>query len=149
VLVTEAFFDPDGSCRLVDRFERTEVRWPSVAAWASDWAAEWRSQDWADASDFLNEACDEMTPGVVDALVVLAESIGEDDDLLASVGAGPLEDLLSHSGHGLAVLDEMDRAVRRSPALRIALGSVLLASGVPEPVCRWWAEFDTRRTDRP
>jgi hypothetical protein len=147
VLVTEAFFDPDRSCRLIDRFERTEVRWPSVAAWAADWAAEWRSQDWADASDFLHEACDEVTPGVVDALVVLAESV--DEDLLACVGAGPLEDLLSHSGHGLAVLAEMDRAARRSPALRTALGSVLLGSGVPEPVCRWWAAFDPRRTERP
>ncbi|NEN51854.1 hypothetical protein G3R41_13065 [Modestobacter muralis] len=147
--MTEAFFDPDGSCRLIDRFERTEIRWPSVEAWAADWATEWRSHEWGGATDFMHVACDDRTPGVVEALVVLAESAAGDADLLAMIGAGPMEHLLSHSGHGLAVLPDADRAARRSQAFRTALGSVLLGSGVPKPVSRWWAEFDPRRTERP
>lgn len=46
---------------------------------------------------------------------------------LAYLGAGPVEDLLSHCGpdFALPVLDDLEAAVRRSPPLRVALESVI------------------------
>ena len=131
---TEATFLEDGSCRLTDPFEGTEHTWPTVSAWASAWIAEWRADEMGDAKDFLFEACDDAVPGVVDALVTLAEAADGNDDLIGLIGAGALEDLLHHTGHGLRVLDEVDRAARRSPAFRAALRYVALGAAAPQPV---------------
>lgn len=134
---TEASFLPDGSCRLTDALERTERTWASVSAWASDWFSEWRAGEHGEASDFLDAACDDAVPGVVDALVVLAEAAEAADgdaELIGWVGAGPLEDLVYHSGNGLRVLDEVERAARQSPAFHDALRRVALGDDVPQPV---------------
>lgn len=131
---TEATFLEDGSCRLTDPFERTERTWPSVAAWASDWITEWRADDFGNSHEFLQAAIDDAVSGVATALVELAEAAGEDDELLRLIGAGPLEDLMYYSGNGLRVLDEVDRAARRSPAFRAALRYVALGAAVPQPV---------------
>ncbi|CCH90142.1 protein of unknown function [Modestobacter italicus] len=138
---SEATFRPDGSCLLVDVLAGTQRTWPSVTAWAADWFAEWRAGEHGDASDFAGVACDAAAPGVVGALVVLADAAEGDADLIAWVGAGPVEDLLSHSGNGLRVLDEVDRAARRQPAFRAALGTVVLGNDVPEPVVTRLAEL--------
>lgn len=82
MLRTEASFLPDASCRLTDPFERTECTWSSMAAWASDWISEWRADEWGAAKEFLQVACDDAVPGVVDGLVVLAEAADGDDDLI-------------------------------------------------------------------
>jgi hypothetical protein len=141
VFPSEASFGPDGSCHLIYPIEGTEVRWPSVAAWASDWISEWRTGEYGEANDFIHEACDDAVPGVVDALVVLAEAVDGDADVLGLVGAGPLEDLVSHSGNGLRVLDEVDRAAQHHPALRAALRAVVLGEDVPQPVLTRLAEL--------
>jgi hypothetical protein len=128
-----ASFRPDGSCRLTDEIDGTEIVWESVARWAVDWFAEWRAKDHGDACDFIGAACDDAVAGVVDALVVLAETAVGDDEL-AWVGAGPLEDLMSHSGNGLRVLVDVDRAARQNVAFRAALGNTWLGDDVPPAV---------------
>lgn len=137
----ETTFWPDGSCHLVDELEGTQRTWPSVAAWASDWFSEWRTGEHGEASELIGAACDDAAPGVVGALVVLAEAADGDADLISWVGAGPVEDLLSHSGNGLRVLDEVDGAARRHPAFRAALRTVVLGDDVPEPVRTRLAEL--------
>jgi hypothetical protein len=116
---------------LTDEIEGTEIIWESVERWAAEWFAEWRASEHGDACDFISTACQDAVAGVVDALVVLAETAGGDEDLLGWVGAGPLEDLVSHSGNGLLVLAEVDRAARQNPAFRAALRDVWLGSDVP------------------
>jgi hypothetical protein len=141
VFPSEANFRPDGSCHLTDAIEGTEVTWPSVAAWASDWISEWRTGEYGEASDFIREACDDAVPGVVDALIVLAEAADGDAAVISWVGAGPLEDLVSHSGNGLRILDAVDRAARHHPAFRAALRTVVLGEDVPRPVLARLAEL--------
>ena len=143
---SKASFRPDGSCRLVDEIDGTEVTWASVSRWADDWFEDRHDGDEvSDASAFVNVACDDAVPGVVDALVVLAEAAGDDDALLGRVGAGPLEHLVSHSGNGVAVLTEVDRAARQSVAFRAALRHVWLGADVPSAVRERLAELGARR----
>jgi len=144
VFGSEASFRPDGSCRLTDAVERTELSWASVDGWAADWFAEWRSGEHGQACDFIQAACDDAVPGVVDALIVLAEAAGGDADLLSWVGAGPLEDLVLHSENGLRALPDVDRAARQNSAFRTALGNVWLRADVPEPVRTRLAELGAR-----
>jgi hypothetical protein len=54
------------------------VSWVSVERWAADWFAEWRAEDHGDASEFIQNACKDAVPGVVGALIVLAEAAGGD-----------------------------------------------------------------------
>jgi hypothetical protein len=127
MMLTRASFEPDGSCRWVDTREGKQSTWPSLSAWADVWFTEWRTSDYGDASDFIHTACDDAVPGVVDALVALAQAAGGDPTLIAWVAAGPLEDLLSHTdGNGPRMLQEVAEAAQRSPALRKALKAVVL-----------------------
>ena len=137
----EVTFDPDGSCRLTDALMGTEAAWPTVEQWADDWFIEWRSERHDQASEFIDAACEAAVPGVVDALIVLAEKARGDPDLLGWVGAGPLEDLVSHTGNGLVVLPEVDRAARQNPAFRAALRTVWLGVDIPEEVRTRLAEL--------
>ena len=73
--------------------------------------------------------------GVVEILALLADQAAASPDELDWVGAGPLEDLLSHSGNGAAVLDEVERVARGRPAFAEALSAVWLGIGV-EPAAR-------------
>lgn len=57
-------------------------------------------------------------------MIVSAEAAGGDAELLGWVGAAPLEDLVSHSGNGLGVLAEVERAARQNSACRTALANV-------------------------
>jgi hypothetical protein len=134
VFGVEASFRPDCSCRLTDAIKGTESSWASVEGWAADWFAEWRSGEHDEACEFIQAACGDAVPGVVDALIVLAETAGGDPDLLSWVGAGPLEDLISHSGKGFRALSDVDRAARENSAFRAALGNVWLDADVPETV---------------
>lgn len=112
--------------------------------WAADWFAEWRSGERGEACEFIQAACDDAIPGVVDALIVLADAAEGDAELLGWVGAGPVEDLVSHSGNGARVLPEVDRAARQSPAFRAALRNVWLGADVSEPVKSRLVEFGAR-----
>jgi hypothetical protein len=131
---SDASFGADGSCRLTNDVLGTEAAWTSVEEWAAAWFAEWRGNEHGAACDFIDAAGDDAVPGVVEALVVLAESAGGDEQVLSWIGAGPLENLVSHSGNGLLVLADVDRAARQNIAFRAALRTVWLGSDVPEPV---------------
>jgi hypothetical protein len=131
---SRAGFGADGSCRLAAEFDEPGRSWPSVRSWADEWVAEKRAERHGDASEFLEDACEYAVPGVVDALAVLADVASLDADMLGLVGAGPLEDLLSHSGNGARVLGEVERAARQGRAFRAALRSVWLGGDVPEKV---------------
>ena len=137
----------DGSCRLVDQVRGTEVVWASQQKWASDWFAERRVGESGAACDFARAACDDAVPGVVEALIALAETAGGDEDLLSMVGAGPIEDLVSHSGNGVAVLPAVDRAARRNIAFRAALRFVWVGADLPTAVKVRLVELGARALD--
>ncbi len=129
---------------MTDAVEETELSWPTVEQWAAAWFAEQRSEKWAEACEFMNTACDDAVPGVVEALIVVSEMAGCDAQLLGWVGAGPLEDLVSHRGNGLRVLTDVDRAARQNPAFRNALSNVWLGENVPEVVRKRLGELGAR-----
>ena len=154
-----ARFDADGTCRLVDDVLGTEVVWLSVEKWASDWFDEHRAGDFGAACGFIQAACDyaargdagrgdaacgDAVPSVVEALIVLAEAAGVDADLLSIVGAGPIEDLVSHSGNGGQVLPEVDRAARQNMAFRAALRYVWVGADLPTRVRARLVELGAR-----
>lgn len=132
--MSEATFGIDGSCRLTSALLGTDSSWVTVEQWAVAMLDEWRAKKYLEAHEFIDAACQDAVPGVVDALIVLAETADGDADLLGLVGAGPLEDLVSHSGNGLRVLPDVDRAARQNPAFRAALTRVWLGPDVPEAV---------------
>lgn len=132
--VASASIRSDGSCVLVDLIDGHERIWDSVAALAADWIADQREGRIGDAYEFFDAVCGDAGHGVVEALIALSEAADGDEDLLGQVGAGPLEDLVSHSGNGSRVLAEVDRAARQSPSFRAALRSVWLGEGIPQPV---------------
>ena len=138
---TKVSFNSDRSCALIDEIDGTQVAWATVEKWAADWFAELDAKRWGAAHDFIHLACSNAVAGVVDALVVLAEVADGHRVRLGSVGAGPLEDLVSHSGIGLQVLPEVERAARQSAAFRVALGSVWVSLDVPGPVRERLAEL--------
>lgn len=67
---------------------------------------------------------------VIDAILALAS----DENELCGVGAGPLEDLLSHNGHGEQFAAEVASRARYSPRLRRALSCLYLSDDVPAQV---------------
>jgi hypothetical protein len=130
--VVVASIGADGSCHLSESFDGNDALWPTLEAWASDWFTEWRGKGpERPASEFISAACSDAVAGVVDALIVLAEKANGDAELLSWVGAGPLEDLVSHYGHATAVVDDVERAARQSTSVRAALQNVWLGNEVP------------------
>jgi hypothetical protein len=123
----------DGTCELVDLDGGTTV-WPTVEAWAQAWLDEWRRDQHGPASEFIDGMTDDAVDGVVLVLAALAERAAPVRNELEWVGAGPLEDLLSHSGHGAAVLAEVERTAQRHPSFQDALGAVWLGSEVDAEV---------------
>lgn len=139
-----AVIRPDGSCSFSDPDEDASADWATLADWAVAWIAEWRNGEHGPAGEFIHAACDDAVPGVVDALVVLAETADGDAEVLGWAGAGPLEDLVSHSGNGLQVLDAVDIAARQNPAFRRALTGVWLGFDLPDPVRTRLAPYGAR-----
>lgn len=86
------------------------MSWATVEQWAVAMLDEWRAEKYGEAHEFTDAACHDAVHGVVDALIVLAETANGDADLLSLVGAGPLEDLVSHTGNGVRVLPDVDRS---------------------------------------
>ncbi|WP_125569770.1 DUF6869 domain-containing protein [Nocardioides baekrokdamisoli] len=71
---------------------------------------------------------------MVEVLAVLAAAAAAVPEELDWVGAGPLEDLLSHRGHGASVINEVEQTAARVPALKAALASVWVSEGVETDV---------------
>ncbi len=139
-----ASLESDGTCKLFDWIEESyTASWPSLAAWATAMIDEWSSGEWGPAHEFVSAVTDEPAPWAVDALVVLAEAAVESGDL-PNVGAGPLEDLVSHRGRGAMVLAAVEAAARRSPAFRDAVSCLWLSDAVPVHVRHRLAELGAR-----
>jgi hypothetical protein len=142
-----ARIDDDGRVRYDDL--GTPYEWASLQDLAADY---WRWQrlprqeqedDRMAAWSCVDDLMDRPAPvalDVIEALLILAKS----DQERCDVGAGPLEDLLSHRGHGERFVDEVERRARNSPGLRDALSCLYLGHRVPadvrerlEPPSRW------------
>jgi hypothetical protein len=130
--MTDARVLPDGGCELVSSDEAV-VSWTSPDEWADAWITEWLRDRRGPASEFVAVLTRTAAPGVVDVLTALARRAGGDPEILGWIGAGPLEDLVSHSGHGADVIDEVARVAHEDPALHRALAHVWLGDQVPEP----------------
>jgi len=129
LIVVSARFLTDDSCELVD-IDGEITSWPSRAAWAEAWLNEWRRDEVGPACDFIDDMTCKATEGVVTVLATLTEQAAAVPDELDWVGAGPLEDLLSHSGNGGLVLDDVEHAALSRPDFAKALSAVWLGSKV-------------------
>lgn len=131
--VMSAMYTSDGACQLVD-FYGTTTTWSTAVEWADAWLDEWRSDEHGPACEFIDEMTDRATHGVVAVLMVLAARAMPVAEEVSWVGAGPLEHLLSHSGHGAEILDEVERAALHQPAFKAALSNVWLGGDVDAEV---------------
>ncbi|GAB7007214.1 hypothetical protein JCM18899A_46890 [Nocardioides sp. AN3] len=132
--VVSAQYMSDGCCELVD-FYGVTTRWSTAVEWADAWLDEWRGDEHGPACEFIGEMIDRAIDGVVAVLTVLAErAAASGEDELGWVGAGPLEDLLSHSGNGATVLGEVERVARHHATFKGALGDVWLGIEVDTEV---------------
>lgn len=80
-----------------------------------------QAAEWLWAYEEVDDAAAEASPGVVELLVSLADA-APDDDAVAYLGAGPVEDLIRL--HGQELVEEIDEAARRNERFRLALRSV-------------------------
>jgi hypothetical protein len=100
-----------------DRWQRKalELGEPADACAAADTVREW------------------IHTGGIDAihLIVALIETAPDDAGIASVGAGPLEDLVHE--HGDVLIDDLDRLARQNPTFNQAMSSVWLAAGTLNP----------------
>lgn len=141
--VIYARYLPNDSCEFVDIDDKV-ISWPARSVWAEDWLNEARREEHGPAHECINAMTGDATEGVVAVLSTLAEQAAADPDELARVGAGPLEDLLSHSGNGEVVLDEVEQVARERPAFRTALSNVWLSEDVSAEVRHRLAELGAR-----
>lgn len=140
-----AWIEDDGVVRYVDRVDQvTSAMWPSAAALARHYWHWSRLSDREKDDDdqpmtawqavdallgFVQEPSDHALD-VIDALLDAAESADE----LVLVGAGPLESLLRHRGHGLRFAAEVEERARRSSRWREAVLAAWFAEDVPAQV---------------
>ncbi len=141
----QARLHADGSCESYDSWDDTSLAvWPTVGAWAVAWLAEWRAGTADSACEFAHSMTEDGTPWAIEALLGLVRATQGDAETLGWVGAGPLEDLISHSGHGLRLLDEIETTARREPLFARALAGVWLGLDVPDAVRQRLARFGAR-----
>jgi hypothetical protein len=128
----------DGSCELLTMdpvtLDDVTVRWATGNDLAIDWLAESRADALGPAHDFLWSACCDPPEGIVPVVVALAEAAGEDMEMLGSVGAGPLEDLVHSASKDARLLDALERAARQEPSVRTAMRTVWMGPDVAPTV---------------
>jgi hypothetical protein len=88
---------------------------------------------WGCVYAFVDPEDGKPHPRAMDLLQALVDTAAGVNDLNL-IGCGPLESLLSHSGHGEAFVDEVERHARQQPAFRTALGGVWLGRDVSPEV---------------
>ena len=123
---------PDGSCEFIDSAGLV-TRWPRAIDVARAWLEEWRHETFGVATGFINAMTNQAAPGVLDILQVITECASSEE--LDWIGAGPLEDLLSYSGNGAIVLDDVEELAQRHGPFARALRNVWLGDGV-EPALK-------------
>ena len=82
------------------------------------------------AWEYVRQLCEPGDRAALDQLVDLADS-ASDDEQLAYLGAGPVEDFVS--GFGGLLIDDIEAAARRSPAFLRALQG-MYPTEIPESV---------------
>lgn len=82
------------------------------------------------AHDLVAEKIATGSPDVLEILALLIDGVPEGQDV-ATVGAGPLEDLLHE--HGDRLIADIETSARRSPAFANAMSSVWLEVDGLEP----------------
>jgi hypothetical protein len=126
----------DGRGRVVfDHVAHDE--WPSLEVLATAYWAWVRSTDRHKASEMsawhcVHEFMAAASPHAIEVIQVLIDRANPDE--LVHIGAGPLETLLSHAGHGRQFVDEIERRARQQPTFRTAVASVWLGADVPQDV---------------
>jgi hypothetical protein len=89
------------------------------------------ADEWFWAWEEVDEAALDASPGIVDFLVALAKA-APNDDALAYLGAGPLEDLIRR--HGAEFVDAIDRAAQTSESFQVALRCVWYGADTNESI---------------
>ena len=112
-----------------------EWLWETDAQVAQTW---WSEEPLTDRSatparDFVDEQMRRGEPGVVELLQALVDA-APSEDALGYLGAGPIEDLISHYRHGPVVSVEVERHARQDPRFARAIAGVWLGSAVPREV---------------
>lgn len=79
----------------------------------------------------VDEAAQFGNPGIVELLVALADA-APDDLALATLGAGPLEDLIR--SHAEEFVEQLDQAARQNARFRYALRCVWYTESIDESV---------------
>lgn len=97
---------------------------------------------WAWAWDEVEMAFIEPSARTFPMLMALIESAG-DDEALAYLGAGPLENLINR--YGIQFAEQIEESARRDPAFRKALANVQVSSNVPASVRDRLARFMPKR----
>lgn len=137
LLAVGARIDPEGRVQFDDIDASHE--WASVDELAADF---WRWQrldtkeqqlDSMAAYFCIDDLMASPDPGALDVVEALLAS-AETDQECCYVGAGPLEDLLSHHGHGRRFVGEVEQRAHRTSRLRRALVCVYLGDDVPADV---------------
>ena len=140
-----AVIDRDG----VVSYDDLGHRWVSLHDLAADYwrwqrlSEQAKQEDEMAAWSCVDDLMRTPVPQALDVIQALLD-LAETDQELCNVGAGPLEDLLSHFGHGEQFVDEVERRGGRDPRLRKALACLYLGDDVPidvrarlEPPSRW------------
>ncbi|HEX6874146.1 MAG TPA: hypothetical protein VF165_00675, partial [Nocardioidaceae bacterium] len=125
-----------------------EWMWQTDAEVAHAWWSEEPTSDGlamseTPAHDYVVELLEGGATGAVDLLQALVDA-APSEDALAHLGAGPVEDLISHYRHGQVVLAEVERHARQDPRFARAVSAVWLGRGVPPEVRRRLARWGAR-----
>jgi hypothetical protein len=92
-----------------------------LTSFADRWLAEWDSEEWGEATDFMHEAVRE-NPELAWSLIERLVEAAPNDDSLDMIGAGPLEDLLCD--HGPDLNDRAEHVALSDPRFRRSLAAV-------------------------
>ncbi|SDI91271.1 hypothetical protein SAMN05444157_0765 [Frankineae bacterium MT45] len=131
----EATVDDSGVCTWsgID----APVQWASVAEVAnqywSDSVFRRAKSSYGPAQEFVASLTSTGSDSAIDAIQALVDAAVSDDEL-DFIGAGPLEDLLAHGGHGAKFVDEIERRARQQPRFRQAVAGLWLSADVPENI---------------
>lgn len=96
------------------------------------------ADQWAWAWDEVEGAVMEPSANTLEMLMALAQTAA-DEEALAYLGAGPLEDLIN--SHGVQFVQQIEESARRDPMFRKAVAHVQLSSNVPASVRQRLARF--------
>lgn len=89
------------------------------------------ADEWFWAWEEVDEAALDAAPGIVELLVALAKA-APNDEALAYLGAGPLQDLIRR--HGAEFVDAIDQAAQTSQSFQVALRCVTYDTGADQAI---------------